>query len=251
MCILCETPKFKGESMGLGSASRRRALKVVATAALAPISLATATAAWASVPKPQNELSPDAALARLMAGNERYVSGNTGPVNFSNNRQALVRGQNPYASLVSCADSRIGPEYAFDEERGDLFVTRVAGNFVNTDILASLEYGSAVLGSSLIMVLGHTRCGAISATVDAVTKNASFPGHIQNLTTALSPAVRAVVGKVKPDDLVMAATIENVKQNVQLLQQATPILSELVVQAKLKVVGGIYHLDTGRVVLVT
>jgi carbonic anhydrase len=185
-----------------------------------------------------------------MAGNERYVSGNSQPVDFAKTRAALAGGQNPYASLVSCADSRIGPEYAFDEGRGDLFVTRVAGNFVNTDILASLEYGAAVLGSSLIMVLGHTSCGAIGATVKAVKENASFPGHINALTTALAPAVRALPANTKPDDLVLAATIENVKQNVQMLQQATPILSELVVQAKLKVVGGLYHLDTGKVELV-
>ena len=251
MCILCEAKQLKlGE---LTSPSRRRVLKLATAASVAaPLSLGATSAALASnPPKPDNVLSPDEALERLMKGNERYVSGDTRAVNFDNTRAALVKGQNPYASLVSCADSRIGPEYAFDEERGDLFVTRVAGNFVNTDILASLEYGAAVLGSPLIMVLGHTSCGAIGAAVQAVTQNASFPGHIQSLTTALAPAVRAVVNKTKPEDLVMAATIENVRQNVQMLQQATPILSELVVQAKLKVVGGVYHLDTGKVELVS
>lgn len=252
MCQLCDTINALPQNATIESPSRRRLFKMAGAASVAaPLTAAGVSTAWAqSLPKPANDLTPDAALERLMAGNARYVSGNTQPVDFAKTRASLAGGQNPYASLVSCADSRIGPEYAFDEGRGDLFVTRVAGNFVNTDILASLEYGAAVLGSSLIMVLGHTSCGAIGATVKAVKENASFPGHINALTTALAPAVRALPANTKPEDLVLAATIENVKQNVQMLQQATPILSELVVQAKLKVVGGLYHLDTGKVELV-
>lgn len=252
MCRLCDTITNLPQNAAIESPSRRRLFKMAGAASVAaPLAAAGVSTAWAqSLPKPANDLTPDAALERLMAGNARYVSGNTQPVDFAKTRASLAGGQNPYASLVSCADSRIGPEYAFDEGRGDLFVTRVAGNFVNTDILASLEYGAAVLGSSLIMVLGHTSCGAIGATVKAVKENASFPGHINALTTALAPAVRALPANTKPEDLVLAATIENVKQNVQMLQQATPILSELVVQAKLKVVGGLYHLDTGKVELV-
>src|SRR5690606_28019741 len=102
-------------------------------------------------------------LERLMEGNERYASGNATIRDFESTRSLLAKGQNPYASLLSCADSRVSPELCFDEARGDLFVTRVAGNYVTNDIVASLEYGAAVLNSPLIMVLGHTQCGAIGA----------------------------------------------------------------------------------------
>lgn len=250
MCVLCETKSmFSGAAVA--SPSRRQWLKVAGAASLAaPLSLGATAAFASSPPKPANVLTPDQALERLMKGNERYVSGSTQVVNFDKTRAALAGGQNPYACLVSCADSRIGPEYAFDEGRGDLFVTRVAGNFVNTDILASLEYGTAVLGAPLIMVLGHTSCGAIGATVQAVTENASFPGHIQSLTTALAPAVRQSQA-AGAKDLVMAATLDNVRLNVRKLQQANPILAERVAKGQLKVVGAIYHLDTGKVEMVS
>lgn len=214
--------------------------------------LSLSTAAHASAPpQPENVLNPDQALERLMAGNARYVAGKTVPINFATTRQALAGGQNPYACLVSCADSRIGPEFCFDEGRGDLFVTRVAGNFVNTDILASLEYGTAVLGAPLIMVLGHTSCGAIGAAVQAYTENASFPGHIQALTTALAPAVRQAAKSAKGDALVAAATKDNVRLNVKMLTESNPIISDRVAKGKLKIVGGIYDLVTGQVDLVS
>ena len=249
MCILCDTKSmFAGQTVA--SPARRSWLKAASAVSLAaPLSLGATAAFASSPPKPANVLTPDQALERLMQGNERYVSGKTEPVNFAKTRAALAGGQNPYACLVSCADSRIGPEYAFDEGRGDLFVTRVAGNFVNTDILASLEYGTAVLGAPLVMVLGHTSCGAIDATVKAVTQNASYPGHIQALTTALSPAVRQSQA-AGAKDLVMAATLENVRLNVLQLQQSNPILAERVSMGQLKVVGGLYHLDTGKVEMV-
>jgi carbonic anhydrase len=230
-----------------GALSRRQALGFIAASALG--SLASAPA-WAksAPPKPQNQLTPDQALERLMQGNARYVGGKTLDRNFSATRAALAGGQNPYACLLACADSRVSPELCFDESRGDLFVTRVAGNYVTTDILGSLEYAVAVLKTPLIMVLGHTRCGAVDAAVSAVQKNTSFPGHIQTLTTAVAPAVQAAL-KVSGQSgtLLDRAIVENVRQNVQRLSQATPILSKQVQAGALKVVGGVYHLDTGRV----
>ena len=136
-------------------------------------------------------ISPDEALARLKAGNKRYVDGVAKRHDFVAEREALVGGQNPFAGILSCADSRIAPEYAFDTSRGDLFVVRVAGNFVNVDNLASFEYAVAVLNTPLIMVLGHEACGAVKAAISAVKDKATFPGHIQDLTTSLSPAVRS------------------------------------------------------------
>lgn len=224
--------------------------------ALGAVPLASAFAmgcqAHASTPpKPKNLLNPDQALERFMAGNERYVSGQTAYADFALTRQALAGGQNPYACIVSCADSRIGPEYCFDEGRGDLFVNRVAGNFVNTDILASLEYGVAVLNAPLILVLGYTSCGAIEAAVNAYTNNVGYPGHIQSLTTALAPAVRQAVKAAKGDALIPAATLDNIRINVRKLQESNPIIAEKVATGDLKVVGGIYHLDTGRVEMVS
>jgi carbonic anhydrase len=223
---------------------------MIGALSLLGMSAAAGVAQAKSPPKPENVLSPDQAIKRLMGGNERYTSGETQSRSFASTRAALAVGQNPYASILSCADSRVSPELCFDEERGDLFVTRIAGNYVTTDVLASLEYGAAVLNAPLIMVLGHTRCGAVSATVKAFEKHAEFPGHIQSIVTALMPAVRAAAAEPHQGTLIQAATIQNIKQTVQQLQEATPILSKAVRAGKVKVVGGLYHLETGRVELV-
>lgn len=234
------------------SRSRRTALGAIAAFSLLGMSTGYAHAYAKSPPKPGNVLSPDQAIKRLFEGNQRYTSGKTKKRDFATTRQALTGGQNPYASILSCADSRVGPELCFDEGRGDLFVSRVAGNYVSTDILASLEYGVAVLNIPVIMVLGHTSCGAVGAAVSAYEKQAEFPGHIQNIVTELMPSVRAAASQApKGGTLLHAATIENVRQNVQRLQEATPILARAVQDGKLRVVGGVYHLDTGRVEAIT
>lgn len=251
MCFICNRLSLDSSAKNTPKSVSRRALLGALGALPIAGALSLSGKAQASpAPIPRNVLNPDQALERLMAGNARYVAGQTTPVNFAPTRQALAGGQNPYACLVSCADSRIVPEYCFDEGRGDLFVTRVAGNFVNTDILASLEYGTAVLGTPLIMVLGHTSCGAIGAAVQAYTENASFPGHIQALTTALAPAVRLASQSAKGDALVAAATTENVRLNVKMLTESNPIISDRVAKGQLKIVGGVYDLETGRVDLV-
>ncbi|GJL75644.1 carbonic anhydrase [Nitrosomonas sp.] len=205
-----------------------------------------------SPPLPENVLTPEAALERLMKGNERYVSGQSIPLNFSDERLNLMRGQNPYACVLSCSDSRVSPEFCFDEQRGDLFVARVAGNYLTTDFIATLEYASAVLHTPLIMVLGHEKCGAVGAAMDATDNNEQFPGHIQSIATALTPAVRAV--PKKPDYVAADRYNDIVRMNVILtvreLRNQTPILSRLVDSKKLKVVGGVYQLETGKVKLV-
>jgi len=225
-------------------------MSMMAAISLLGMSAATRAAESGPPPKPDNALTPDQAVDRLVQGNKRYASGNTNTRDFSAKRAALAKGQNPYACILSCADSRVSPELCFDEARGDLFVTRVAGNYVTNDVLASLEYGIAVLQVPLIMVLGHTRCGAVSATVSALENQTEFPGHIQTLVTALMPAVRAVQVQDNADSLVQAATIENIKQNVQRLKQATPILSNAFQNSKIRVIGGLYDLETGKVGLV-
>jgi carbonic anhydrase len=200
-------------------------------------------------PKPQNVLSSDAALERLMKGNKRYVEGETRRHDFKREREALVGGQNPYAGILSCADSRIAPEYAFDSGRGDLFVCRVAGNFANDDTIASMEYAVAMLNTPLIMVLGHDSCGAVDATIKSLKDNVTLPGHLPSLVTSLAPAVQATSGQ--PGNSLDNAIRQNVRDNVAKLKSATPILSAAVEQRKLKVVGGIYRLRDGRVEMIS
>src|SRR5205085_12658786 len=134
------------------------------------------------------------------------------------------------ASILSCADSRIAPEYAFDSGRGDLFVCRVAGNFANDDTVASLEYGVAVLNSPLILVLGHDSCGAIDATIKSLKDNTTLPGHLPSLVSALSAPVKASAGQT--GDPLANAIKQNVLDNVAALKGATPILNEAVAQQK-------------------
>src|SRR5436305_12543944 len=146
-------------------------------------------------PKPQNVLSPDAALERLRKGNARYVGGLSQRHDFKHEREGLAKGQNPYAAILSCADSRIAPEYAFDSASGDLFVCRVAGNFATNETIASMEYAVAVLATPFILVLGHEACGAVDATIKSLKDDKPLPGHMPSLVQALAPAVKAVSAK--------------------------------------------------------
>lgn len=201
----------------------------------------------AEPPKPQNVMTPDEALARLMEGNKRYRKGLSKRHDFLAEREALVGGQNPYAGILSCADSRIAPEYAFDSSRGDLFVVRIAGNFVNPDNLASFEFAVAVLNTPLLLVLGHEACGAVRSTISSLQDKTTLPGHLPSLVAALTPAVKAVSGQ--PGDALENATKENVRLAVENLKSATPLLSAAVAERRVKVVGGIYRLADGAVEL--
>jgi carbonic anhydrase len=228
---------------------RRNFLKLGGAAALSLGFLGRSRAAEINAPpKPQNLLSPNAALERLMHGNDRYVEGKMKPHDFIGERPTLALGQNPFAGILGCADSRVGPEYAFDAGRGDLFVCRVAGNFAEVDSIASFEYAVAVLGTPLILVLGHSKCGAVDAAVKAVKDGKEFPGHISSLVEAIRPAVKAAQDHA--GDLLDNSIKQNVILNVERLKTAGPILSSAVRAEKLKVAGGIYSLETGRVTLI-
>jgi carbonic anhydrase len=189
--------------------------------------------------------SPDEALAELLAGNKRYVTGQNIHHDFGPERAALAQSQRPFAIILGCADSRVAPELAFDQTRGRLFVVRLAGNFVDDNGLASIEYGTSVLGASLIMVLGHNECGALKAAVDVVTKNAQLPGHLPKLIAHLKAPVEKAQSKT--GSLVDNAIRENVLLNVETLRNSEPVLADLVKQNRLRVVGGLYDLATGRV----
>lgn len=193
--------------------------------------------------------TPDEALKLLEAGNARYVANQPQHRDFSAARASRTLGQAPFAAILGCADSRVAPELAFDQNAGDLFVVRVAGNFVTTDGLGSLEFGAAVLGTKLIMVLGHNSCGAVNATVAALQKGNELPGDIAGLVTAMKPGVEPAL-KQPGADLEQRAVVANVQSNVERLRKATPILAGMVAKGDLRVVGGVYDLATGKVNLV-
>jgi carbonic anhydrase len=247
MCLRCSDVNAKHDA----DFGRRRFLVAAAAAMGAAAGLAWSGSALAKAkapPKPENVVSPDAALARLMAGNKRYVQGVARRHDFKHEREPLTRGQNPFAAILSCADSRIAPEYCFDAGRGDLFVCRVAGNFANDESIASFEYAVHVLATPLILVLGHDSCGAVDATIKSLKDNTTLPGHLPSLVDALAPAVRDVLNE--PGDTLANAIRRNVVRTTATLSAATPILSAAVAERKLLVVGGIYELATGKVAMV-
>jgi carbonic anhydrase len=198
-----------------------------------------------STPAP-NAIAPEDALKRLMEGNARYAANEPDEKDFSAGRAERVHVQYPIVAVLGCSDSRVSPELAFDQGPGEVFAVRVAGNFVNEDGLASLEYGVKILGVPLVMVLGHTNCGAVSAAVKVVMERAELPGHLPDLIKSIEPAVLAAHAK-HPSDLVAVAIEENVRLNVERLKQDVPIMVEALAAKKIAVVGGIYDLATGKI----
>lgn len=242
MCQLCEERRS-----GL---SRRHLLGGgLVVAGMAAASALSSTAAFARSATPPVGLAPDAALSRLLDGNARYAANTSTNKDFAAGRAARAKAQFPVAAILSCADARVAPELVFDQGPGELFVVRVAGNFINDDGLASLEYGVDFLGVRLLVVLGHSGCGAVSATIEAIQEGTTLPGHLPELVEALKPGIEAAIKK-KPLDLLVEATKENVRHNVQRLQEAGPVIKEVVAAGKVKVVGGYYDIATGKVSLV-
>jgi carbonic anhydrase len=241
MCELCEQ---KNHSM-----SRRNLLGLGGLALAGAATTGALFAAPTPVQAAPNAIEPEAALKIIRDGNARYVSNASQNADFSVGRAARAKDQFPIAAILGCADSRVAPELLFDQPPGELFVTRVAGNFVNDDGLASLEYGVKFLGIPLIMVLGHSGCGAVDATIKVVQDNITLPGHLPGLVDSLRPAIETAIEK-NPTDLLAEATSENVRQNVARLKAASPIISKFVVDGKVQVVGGVYDIGTGAVNLI-
>ncbi len=192
-----------------------------------------------------NALSADQALKQLMEGNRRYVAAKVVHPNQDGARRSEVAGgQHPFAVILGCSDSRVPPEILFDQGIGDLFVVRVAGNIASSDVLGSIEYAAEHLGVALVMVLGHSKCGAVQATV----KGGHAEGHVAGLLEAIAPALEAA--RKKPGDLAENTVTENVKLVMSQIEQSRPVLAELVSGGRLKVMGARYDLDSGRVELV-
>ncbi len=176
------------------------------------------------------------ALALLQAGNARFVAGEA---------QSDPLGQAPYAVVLGCSDSRVPIETIFDQAPGCLFVVRVAGNFLNEDNLGSIEFSVAVLKSKLILVLGHSGCGAIEAAVGYVKDGVTQPGYIQDLVVKLGPAARNV--RADPGDWIGNAVAENVKLNVAAMTGRSTIIARAVASGEVEVKGGVYDLRSGSV----
>jgi len=228
--------------------SRRHFLALGAAGAVACHGIMPA-AAQQTAPTPPNAISPDDALKRIMDGNARYASNISANRDFSAGRMARASAQYPIVGIVGCADSRVAPEFIFDQGPGELFVVRLAGNFVDDGGLASLEYAIRFLGISVVLVLGHSGCGAVDATIKVLTDSLTLPGHLPELVSFIKPAVEAAKHQ-NPTDLLAAATAENVRFNVAKLAASEPIVKPSTQAGKLKIVGGVYDIATGRVNLV-
>ncbi|HYV66424.1 MAG TPA: carbonic anhydrase [Myxococcales bacterium] len=229
---------------------RRDLLRGIALAAVPALSRSSATeAASPSSDGP----SADEALRQLLEGNQRFMKGETtGPRRKPEDFRPLAAGQRPEAIIVGCADSRVPPELIFDQGVGDLFIVRVAGNVVGGGgalVKGSIEYGVAELGVPLVMVLGHSECGVIKAAIKHMDDRDALPGAIAELVNRLRPAVAKTKGM--PGDRLDNTIRANVTLGVETLRTLRPVLAPAVAGGRVRVVGAVYDLRTGGVVLTT
>jgi carbonic anhydrase len=232
MCFVCD------QKVG-----RRRFLQLGAGIAAALAVGGSALAAGG----PVTSLTGDQALAKLKEGNQRYVSSPQACISdLASARAGVTQHQAPWATILSCADSRVPPELIFGGQNvGELFIARNAGNMADTATLGTIEYGAAALGVPLIVVLGHESCGAVAAACEIVEKNSNFPGSIGTMLEPIIPA--ALAAKGKPGDFVDNAVRENARRTAARIVSASNIVADLVKDGKVKVVAGRYDLDDGRV----
>ena len=208
----------------------------------AATAMATATPATISAGSTAPVATPAEALQRLMEGNARFVRGaSTTPNATAARLQELAQGQAPFASILACSDSRVPVELVFDQGLGDLFVCRAAGNIATSELIGSLEYGTLVLGSQVVMVLGHSGCGAVTATM----KGGAVPGQIGSLYPYIYPAIQRAAGGGL--DAVIA---QNVRHQVELLRHASPVVKDLAAAGRLRVVGAVLDFNNGMVTII-
>lgn len=228
-----------------GKMSRRNAIKMASAGTLMASITGVLLKTEAANAETTSNITPDAALQKLMDGNRRYIDQKrTFPDQSRSRIIEVAKGQNPFATILGCSDSRVAPEILFDQGLGDLFDIRVAGNFIDNVVLGNMEYAVLELGVPLLVVLGHERCGAVKAALDGKP----VPGHIGSLVRAIKPAVYATIGQ--PGDAWDNAVRANVKMSVNNLKARSPILAKAIKAGTLKVVGGRYDLDTGTVEII-
>jgi carbonic anhydrase len=223
--------------------SRRGFLSGLACGCAASALPFAATEVFAASNKPKTSVTADQAIALLKEGNAAFIQGAcaaTTPARI----EELAGGQAPFAVIVACSDSRTPPGALFNRGLGDLFIVRVAGNTVDTTGLGSIEYGVGVLGAPLVVVLGHTHCGAVDAAVKAVRDHAKYPGAIGSVVAPIIPAVKSLKGS---EDIERRAVRANVVRTVARLKKAKPILTKGIAEGRVKVIGAIYDIDSGRV----
>ncbi len=190
-------------------------------------------------------IGADEAAAMLLSGNSEYQAGRFDNKNRSaSRRQEVAGGQHPFAIIVSCSDSRVPPEVVFNKGLGELFVVRTAGHVVDDVAIASIEYAVEHLGSNLILVLGHKKCGAVGAAVGG----GETGGHLPSIIGAIRPAVEKA-RRGQPGDLADQAMIENVRLVREKLEQSKPVLAHAVEKGKLRIVGGFYDISSGKVTI--
>ena len=217
-------------------------------AAGAGLPTAALAAAPARVPSAGPTSSPEMLLGRLMAGNKRFLENDMPSANrFEEKRELLLESQAPFAAILGCADSRVIPNLVFVQSIGDLFVVRVAGNYPDDLVTASLEYAIEHLGTRLIMVLGHQNCGAVKAVYDAIATKKPLPPHLSTIEELLTPGVTGVVAR---HGSINDAIEANASAAVKRLRTTSPYLSTAVKSGHLLVVGGVYQLRTGEVALI-
>lgn len=190
-------------------------------------------------------MNPDEVLDILRAGNERYLNGKTHKHDFHADRAELVQSQHPIAAVLSCSDSRVVPQFAFDQGSGKLFVVRVAGNIATAYGIASLEYAVEYLDTPLIYVLGHTSCGAVDAAIKVVKDGAELPGELPDLVELITRAVHNTESMT--GDHLTNAVQENVRLTVAHLTNSSQIIQSRMESGKLRVVGGVYELASGKI----
>ncbi len=213
--------------------------------------LAIAAARTCSTPAlaghgPHTEMTAEEALAALRTGNAKFVADKPVALDMGQQRRsAIARAQTPFAVVVGCSDSRVSPELLFDRGLGDLFTIRVAGNSIDRDELGSIEYGVSALGCPLVVVLGHERCGAALAAIQAVQQDTQFPGAIGEMVAPIMPAV--LRAQKMQGDLTENVVRENVRSVTRRLRSADDLMGDAIRKDGVKVVGGYYRLDDGSV----
>ena len=198
-------------------------------------------------------MNPDKALQKLIEGNKRYIEGTAdgAELTITTRRQDITDGQNPFAVILGCSDSRVPAELVFNRGLGDLFVIRVAGNIVAPSQIGSVEFACQHFGTRLVVVLGHSHCGAINATVDALTgESGSLSPNVASIVDLVTPAVHPIVMSEQyadKDELIHEAMRANVEQSVNGLQMRSSILRDMVNKDQIRIIGAEYSLETGVV----